>query len=670
MARDVVSYCRICAAACGIVVSVDGDRVVRVRGDDQHPVSRGYTCSKGRGLAAWHHSPDRLDRPRVRGRDASWDELLSDLGGRLDSIIAERGPDTVALYLATGLAYDAAGQIAASQWLHSIGSRSFLTAVTVDNAPVLVAAELVSGEPMLNPVWNPTVPGLAIFVGTNPVVSHGYGTALPDPVRRVRDYRTAGGRVWVLDPRRTETAALADVHVPVRPGADVAVLGALANALLEEGADGHELRAHCDPTEVRALRTALAPFTIERAAIASDVDRALLEQLVADVRAAPGRLAMQCGTGVTMSRDGIVAEWLRWVVLIASGSLDRASGMHFHRGLIRPLRRRDPSRPARAAPPSPSPASRPELPRVLGQIPAVALADEIDAGNIRALFVTGGNPLTAFPQPGRLAAALATLDVLAVIDVAENALTELATHVLPATGQLERADITLAELTALEARMQATRPVVDPVADRRPVWWMFAALNRAMGRATPGGDLDQTDEGFLRGVLRHSRLDADDVFAAGPHGVDTPIEYGWVHDELLVDGRWRIAPAPMLERLAAYVDPEPAAFVLAPRREMAWSNSIAYGAAPDGAVVRMHPADAATDAVTLATRHGRITARIAADATVRAGVVSITHGHLAENPGDLTSGDIAVDALTAMPRVAGLAVRVAPHGEDPNDTTD
>jgi anaerobic selenocysteine-containing dehydrogenase len=154
--REQLSHCRICAAACGIVVTLDGNQVVRVRGDDTHPVSRGYTCAKGRGLAAWHHAPERLDRPRMRARDVTWDELLTDLGGRLGSIIDGHGADAVALYLATGLAYDAAGQIAASQWLPSIGSRSFLTAVTVDNAPVLVAAELVTGDPMLNPVWDPT----------------------------------------------------------------------------------------------------------------------------------------------------------------------------------------------------------------------------------------------------------------------------------------------------------------------------------------------------------------------------------------------------------------------------------------------------------------------------------------------------------------------------------
>ena len=298
MTREQLSYCRICAAACSIVVTLDGNEVLRVRGDDTHPVSRGYTCSKGRGLAAWHHAPERLDRPRLRGRAVTWDELLPDLAGRLESIIDGHGPDAVALYLATGLAYDAAGQIAASQWLPSIGSRSFLTAVTVDNAPVLVAAELVTGDPMLNPVWDPTVAGLTIFVGTNPVVSHGYGTALPDPVRHLRAYRAGGGRVWVLDPRRTETAALANVHVAVRPGADVAVLGALSNALLAHGADERELREHCDPTELHALRGALADFTLERTATAADVDVSLLEQLVADMRASRGRIAMHCGTGV------------------------------------------------------------------------------------------------------------------------------------------------------------------------------------------------------------------------------------------------------------------------------------------------------------------------------------------------------------------------------------
>lgn len=665
MPRDVLSYCRICAAACGIVVTVDGDRVLRVRGDDGHPVSRGYVCAKGRGLPAWHHEPTRLDRPRLRGADTSWDALVTDLAGALDGVIDAGGPDAVALYLATGLAYDAAGQIAASQFLPAIGSRSFLTAVTVDNAPVLVAAELVAGAPMLNPVWDPTVAGVTVFVGTNPVVSHGYGTALADPVRRIREYRAGGGRVWVLDPRRTETAALADAHVPVRPGADVAVLGAIAGALLADGADARELRDHCDAGELAALRTALAGFTTARAARVADVDPDALDALVRELRAAPGRVAVHCGTGVTMSRDGILAEWLRWVILIVTGSLDRhGAGMQFHPGVVQRLRRRDRADPA-AVPTGAR--SRPELPRVLGQVPAVALADEIEAGHVRALVVTGGNPLTAIPQPARLRAALARLDVLAVVDVAESSLTRLATHVLPATGQLERADLTLAEPTALRGGLQATGPVVPAAAERRPVWWMFAALQQAMGRPALGGvDPDLlTDELFLRGVLGRSTLEADAVFTAGPRGIQVDDEPGWVHRDLLPDGRWSIAPAPLLARLAAYRDPPATGFVLAPRREMAWSNSVAYGARADVTPLHLHPDARVGAAATLVTAHGSLTATVVADPTLRADVISVTHGHPETNPGDLTSGTDEVDPLTAMPRVAGLAVELdSPVGTD------
>ncbi len=125
MEHEVLSYCRICAAACGIVVTVDGERVVRVRGDAGHPVSQGYTCSKGRGLAEWHHRPGRLDRPRRAGVEVGWPAVLDDLAGRLGSIVGTSGPDAVGLYLATGLAYDAAGQVAAvCGWARSGAARS------------------------------------------------------------------------------------------------------------------------------------------------------------------------------------------------------------------------------------------------------------------------------------------------------------------------------------------------------------------------------------------------------------------------------------------------------------------------------------------------------------------------------------------------------------------
>lgn len=667
--REQLSFCRICAAACGIVVTVDGERVVRVRGDADHPVSRGYTCSKGRGLPEWHHGPSRLDRPRLRGAVAEWPPLLDDLAGELQRTIDAHGPDAVGLYLATGLAYDAAGQVAASQWLPSIGSRSFFTAVTVDNAAVLVAAEFVTGQPMLNPVWDPTRPGVLLLLGTNPVVSHGYGTALPDPIRHLREYRRRGGEVWVLDPRHSETAALADEHLTIRPGADVAVLAAVASALLADGADTDEIALRCAPDEIAELREVLAPFTIARAAAAAGVDAALITRMVDAVRAHPGRLAIMCGTGVTMAHDGIVAEWLRWVLLILSGSLDRESGMRFNRGAINRLRPlRTPLDPVATT----GPPSRPELPRIVGQLPAVAMADAIEAGHLRALVVTGGNPITAFPQPSRMRAALAMLDILVVVDVAESELCDLATHVLPATGQLERTDLTLAELTAVRSGLQATRAVVAPVGERRPVWWMLASLAQRLGADALGGaDPDaMSDEHFLRGLFVRSPLDADAVFDAGPRGTDIPNEFGWVCDTLLPNRRWKIAPTVMLQRLAEHRDPLPGV-VLVPRREMAWSNSVRYGGGGGEALARISPADATAagvsdrDRVVLRSTHGAISATVTVDDRVMPGVVSFTHGHPDQSPGALISSTEGVDPLTTMAHASGVPVTLTRDSPTP-----
>ena len=660
--EDRRSYCRICAAACGIVVTVDGERVVKVRGDAEHPVSHGYTCSKGRGLPEWHHGAGRLDHPRMGGLDTAWAPLLDDLAARLHTIVERDGPDAVAMYLATGLAYDAAGQVAASTWMSAKQSSSFYSAATVDNAPVLVAAELVAGNAMLNPVWDPTAPGVLLLVGTNPVVSHGYGTALPDPVRHLREYRGRGGRVWVLDPRRTETAALADEHLAVRPGSDVAVLAALATALLADGIAPDE---PCRADDVHALRTALARFSLSDAAAAAGVDPDDLARLARDLLGARGHLAVMCGTGTTMATDGILVEWLRWVLLILSGSLDRPGGMSFHRGSINRLRPpRSPRRPAR-----PGPASRPELPRMAGQPPAVALTDEIEAGNVRALIVTGGNPLAAFPEPDRLRAALAGLDVLAVVDVATSELSELATHGLPSTGQLERADLSIAELTALRSGLQATAAVVPPCADRRPVWWMFGELGRRTGVDLLGGAApdDLTDELYLAGILSRSRLDAAAVIAAGPHGVGVPVEHGWVRATMLPDGHWQLAPPALLERLAAHVVTRDAAtLVLVPRREMAWSNSVRCAGTGAEAVVRLHPDDGREHGIDdggvarVTSAHGEVHAPVVWDDHVRPGVVSMTHGRSDASPGRLTSTRIGVDPLTTMPHASGVPVTITP----------
>lgn len=659
-----LSFCRICAAACGIVVTLDGSHVVKVRGDAEHPVSRGYTCEKGRALPQWHHSPNRLNHPRLRGVTVGWEAVLDDLSGIIAEVSETSGADSIGLYLATGLAYDSAGQVACGMWMGSVGSSSFYTAATVDNAPVLVAAEAIGGHPMLNPVWEPQQSRVVVFLATNPVVSHGYGTTLADPVRRLRENQALGGRVWTIDPRRTETAALSDEHLQVRPGSDVILLAALVRELFADERCRDALSQTCHDSDCDRLAAAVIPFTLETAEIATGCDREAILRLVDDLRANFGRVAMFCGTGSTMSTDGVLVEWLRWVLLVMTGSLDVVGGMRFNQAVVNQLA---PLRPG--TPVLPGPQSRPDLVRVAGQVPVAAMVDEIETGRLKVLVITGGNPLSAFPEPDRFRQAVSLLDALVVVDVSDSELCELATHVLPATGQLERADLTLAEQVSFRSGMQFTPAIVDPEADRRPVWWILGSLaarsNRPMFGGAPVDAL--SDEAILSGLLGHGPLEAADVLAAGPRGVDVDPSYGWVRDRMQPDGRWRIAPEPFVSRLSQHMGPE-TGLVLVPRRESAWSNSVRYAGAGEEPVVVVHPDDALAldcvggDWVAVTSAHGSLVATLGLDDSIRPGVVSVVHGHPGSLTGTLTSSHAGVDPLTAMPRASGVPVRIAKLG--------
>ncbi len=728
---------------CGIVVTVDDDRpagvdadadaslgprrgeptsahragpirVLQVRGDPNHPLSRGYTCPKGRALPQYHHHPHRLDHPRQRqtncaggdlDTETSWDGLLGDLATRVGAAVDRHGPSTVAMYLASGSAFDTNGRRAAERFLRVLGSPQRYTATTLDTPSKPLVAELVGGWSGLTPMLDPDGCRLVLFFGSNPVVSHGHSSGLPDPIVRLRAIQARGGEVWVADPRRTETAALATRHLPLRPGTDWLVLGYLVRELLAgpgpgtrpvpgmgpghgattgSGLDHAYLDAHTDPGDLDTVAEAVAPFTLDLVTEHTGLAATDLVELLAAVRR-HGKVSALTGTGVSMSRTANVTEWLLWLLHIVTGSYDTPGGMWFNPGFFFQMDQR------RVTPsdgvPGAGPASRPELPRRFDEYPCAGLVSEIEAGNITALFVVGGNPLMVFPEPDRLAAAFERLDVLAVVDIVETETVAAATHVLPATDQLERADLPWA-LDAYQPAVvaQYTPAVVSPpAAEHRPVWWMFADLARRMGMPSVlPGDLDPdtaTDDDLLSLLAANGRLPLDDLRAAPSAVVVERAVHGWVLAGVLPDGRFRVAPEPLLAQLRDALDAldavattvapgaaptSPVTLQLIPRRIVRTMNSQMrdVSANGDNGGVRLHPLDAAEhgighgDPVRLTNESGTGCGTAVVDENMSRGVISVTHGWAVPNAGSLASSDRDVDPLTGMVMLSGIPVTV------------
>jgi anaerobic selenocysteine-containing dehydrogenase len=649
---------------CGILVDVSGDEVVRVRGDKDHPLSHGYACPKGRALPQMHHHPERLERPLVRAggnlEPTTWEACLDDLAAKLRAIVDDHGPEAIGIFFGSGVGMDAAGYRMAEALHAAIGTPARFSPLTIDGTAKVLVSDQVGGFPGLNPHVDVDRAKLVVYLGINPVVSHGHTSALPDPVSALRTLRERA-EIWVLDPRRTETARLATHHLAARPGTDYAVLAFLVREMLRDGADREVLEHHTAGSD--GLAAAVAPFTRERAAQVAGVSEAELALLLDAVRRA-GRLAIVTGTGITMSAGANVTQWLAWALMILTGSMNRPGGVWFHPGFGFQLE----SFELPISPPDRifgrGPRSRPESRSFLGEWPCAALVDEIRAGNIRAVLNLGGHLVTAFPDTNTLVPALESLEVLATIEIIANDTTALSTHVLPTKDQLERADVTLWDFLTPRVAAQHTPPVVDPVGERRPTWWVLAELGRRLGHdlAATTGD-DATDDARLATITAGARCGFDELVDAG--WVEKPYELPapWVEEHLDRLGGWRLAPQLLVDQLAELEEPA-APLVLVPRRQVRHLNS-QLDFLGEVADVIVHPDDASAAGVVdgqevhVRSAYGELVGVVRVEASVRAGTVSVPHGHQRANVNALTCKD-DIDLPTGMAHYSGVPVQLHP----------
>ncbi|HEX3545523.1 MAG TPA: molybdopterin-dependent oxidoreductase [Mycobacterium sp.] len=647
------SFCRVCTSVCGILVDVEGDDVIAVHGDRDHPFSHGYTCPKGRALPGIHHHPDRLEYPQMRVggslQRTTWKACLDDLGSRLRETIGEHGPESVGILFGTGVGMDAVGYKVAQQLHAAVGTPARFSPLTIDGTAKVLISELMSGSQALNGRPDYANATFAMFIGSNPVVSHGHTVGLPNPRGAIRDLAKRA-EVWVVDPRYTETARLATRHLAPRPGTDYAVLGHLVREILRDGAD-----PDVPVQDVEVLARAVEPFTLEHTAAVADVSDAQLTQLAAAIRRA-GRIAIDAGTGITMSASANVTQWLSWALLVLTGSMNRPGGIWFHPGFAYQLE----SFELPISPPQgsfgPGPRSRPETQAFLREWPCAVLPDEIEAGNIRAFLNLGGSMLTAFPNARSLLPALKKLNVLATTEILPNETTALSTHVLPTKDQLERPDVTLWDILSPRVSAQHTPAVVAPVGERRSMWWVLAELGRRLGHEL--ADTSATDEAMLAKLSSGVRGGYDELMATGWSEAPRELPAPWVERHIERLGGWRLAPRLLLDQLAAVRTPPP--LVLVPRRQMGRLNS-QLEFLGEAAEVMIHPDDAAAaglcddERLVVRSEHGELTGVAKLDPSIRRGAVSVPHGHTGANVNLLTSKD-DIDVLTGMTRYSGIPV--------------
>ncbi|MGW7100790.1 molybdopterin-dependent oxidoreductase [Streptomyces sp. NPDC054838] len=511
MPRTALRICPLCEATCGLTLTIEGSTVTGARGDRDDVFSRGFICPKGASFGALDADPDRLRTPLVRraGRlvEATWDEAYDAIAAAVPALVREYGTQSVGVVLGNPNVHTMAGALYPPLLLKALGSRNLFTASTLDQMPKHVSSGLLFGDPFAIPVPDLDRTDFLLLLGANPVESNGSLCTAPDFPGLLKGLRARGGKLVVVDPRRTRTARLADRHLAPRPGSDALLLAALAQTLLAEKLTAPGVLAeHTDG--LGELGAALASFTPEAVAPACDLPAAEIRALARELAAAP-TAAVYGRIGSCTVEYGTLASWLVDVLNILTGNLDRPGGALF---------------PLAAAGPRPRPAGPGKgfamgrwhsrvsgHPEVKSELPTAALAEEIETpgeGRIRALIAIAANPVLSAPDGRRLDGALAGLDFMVSVDPYLNETSRHAHVVLPPPPPAQSAHHDFAfNGFAIRNQVRYTRPAVPLEADRLDECEIHARLVLAVSGMHGSAAPSAVDELAIQATLAKETAD-------------------------------------------------------------------------------------------------------------------------------------------------------------------
>ncbi len=709
---EYASFCRICTATCGTRVTVDENgHITRIVGDDLNVLSSGYACFKGLQSGQAHRDPSRLTHPLKRQADGSYariplEQALDEIAARIDSVVAEHGPKALGLFAGTGSLMNQSAVGVSRSFLQAMGTDQYYTTITIDQSGKMVAAGRMGS-------WAGGVAELddsdvLLLFGLNPLISHSTLSVLGlDPVKRLKRARKRGMKLIVVDPRRTETGAHADLVVQPYPGEDAAIAAGLIRLILSEG---WEDKAFCEryvgSERMAALKAAVEPFTPEMAEQRAGLEPGSIRAIADMFARQHSRGPALTGTGPNMAPYSNLAVHMVQLLNVVCGRFPREGNK---------VRSVDMLNPARVSYAEVIPAARPweKFPasrirgtsNFYGEKPAATLTDEIltpGPDQIKALIVSGANPMWCLPDRDKTCEAMRALDLLVVVDPWETATTREADYILPPKLQYERADLppTHPALKFYTGSWGIFTPaIVAPPADAEVVddWFVFWALARRLGvtiefvgRHKLDGNVPPSTEDLLAVLLEPSQTSLEEL-RAYPHGHDFPVDGGFVQPPRPgQDALFDVMPTDVLEELESYLAQPAAAqrairaggftHLLSTRRMRDVYNSYgltlasvrkrnkynpAYLHGDDLAELGLNPGDC----VKIVSPHGQAKAIVERDDTVRPGVVSLSQGW-GGTPGKedilvdgtcvnaLIDTDRHYESINAMPHMSAVPVRL------------
>lgn len=695
--------CNLCEAMCGVAIEHDGRKVLSIRGDDEDPLSRGHICPKATALAALHEDPDRLRQPQRKTKSGwepmSWDAALDFAAEGLHRVQQQHGRDAVGLYLGNPTVHNTGALLFASLFARALRTRHRYSATSVDQLPHMLTAYWMFGHQLLLPVPDVDRTHYFLMLGANPIASNGSLMTAPDIKRRLDEVK-ARGKVVLLDPRRTETAARVSEHHFIRPGTDAWFLLGLLHELFARG----PVRVSWSAVEVSGLdevRALAQQFPPERVSAVTGVPAEVVKRIAQEFASAPSSVCYG-RMGTSTQAFGTLTAWLINVVNAVAGRLDAVGGSMFPTPAFDP--RSLPKALAGGRGSHGRWRSRVRgLPESGGELPAATLGEDMltpGAGQLRAMVVAAGNPVLSTPNGTQLDRAFAGLEFQVSIDPYVNETSRHASVILPPPSPLEREHYDIAfHLLAVRNTARFAPALFDAGKDARHDWQIFLGLARRLevlrggGLAARAKYLAMEKFGVRRTLdlgLRFGRHRTSvKALEASPHGVDFgPLQPALA--ELLPTGRVDLAPNPVLADVARLLASEhevrePGALRLINRRHLRDNNSWLHNAprlisGPSRCTLLMHPDDAkarglVTGAqVTLTSRVGAVTAAVEVSDVMMPGVVSLPHGYghsregvklsVAATRAGVSVNDVSddqfVDALSGNAAFNGLPVTVVP----------